>query len=207
MTYHFQIELKKLKDEFIQLSTDVSANLKNAVTCISTHDTTLAEEVFKNDADINAKEIEVEEECLKILALHQPLAIDLRYVVAILKVTNDLERIGDLAVNIAKSSNALKDSQKEDIVFDFDKMASLTIEMVDKSISSLINSDAQAAEDVFKMEAAVDSLNREMYVEVESNLKKTPEKAFFLMHNIGISKNLERIADHAENIAEDVIFN
>ena len=207
MTYHFQIELKKLKDEFIQLSTYVSANLKNAVTCISTHDTALAEEVFKNDADINAKEIEVEEECLKILALHQPLAIDLRYVVAILKVTNDLERIGDLAVNIAKSSNALKDSQKEDIVFDFDKMASLTIEMVDKSISSLINSDAQAAEDVFKMEAAVDSLNREMYVEVESNLKKTPEKAFFLMHNIGISKNLERIADHAENIAEDVIFN
>ncbi len=199
-------EIEGLKNKLLSLCSVVEENLWKSVKSIKTRDTELAKKIISDDINIDQLEVEVEEECLKILALHQPVAIDLRFIITVLKITNDLERIGDLAVNIAERSEFLSTHQASDISFDFEAMAELTQTMLRKSLDALVNVDPDMAYQVCQMDDDVDQINREMYGQVKKGVLSHPEQIEVLLHLLSISRHLERIADHTTNIAEDVIY-
>jgi phosphate transport system protein len=206
MTKHFQNELERLKKKLLTLSAIVEESVEKAVRSISNRDVQLAREVIENDRSIDLLEVEVEEECLKILALHQPVAVDLRFVVAVLKINNDLERIGDLAVNIAERSAYLGQKKPIEMPFDFATMEKKTRRMLEKAIDSLIQVDLEIAREVGAADDEIDAINREMYDQVAKGIRDFPDQTDRLIHCLSISRHLERIADYATNIAEDVIY-
>ena len=185
----------------------VEDNLQKAVKAVSEFDTELAKEVIAYDNQIDSFEVEVEEECLKILALHQPVATDLRYVIASLKINNDLERIGDLAVNIAKRTIRIEKHTKTEMPFDLTGMLNLTVKSVKKSIDSLISSDSALAREVCQEDDAIDDLHKHSIIVIKEKIKENPLLIDYYISLLNVSRNLERIADHATNIAEDVIYN
>ena len=206
MTKHFQNELDRLKKKLLTLSAIVEESVEKAVRSISNRDVQLAREVIENDRSIDLLEVEVEEECLKVLALHQPVAVDLRFVVAVLKINNDLERIGDLAVNIAERSSYLGQKEPIEMPFDFATMEKKTRLMLEKAIDSLIQMNLEVAREVGAADDEIDAINREMYDQVAKGIRNSPDQADRLIHCLSISRHLERIADYATNIAEDVIY-
>ncbi len=206
MTRHFHREKDKLKKRLLALSALVEQNLHRAIKSLLERDDKLARQVIRGDDDIDQMEVDIEEECLKVLALHQPVAIDLRYIVAILKINNDLERIGDLAVNIAERALFLSTREPVDIHFDFPRMVEIVKTMVKRSIDALVSSNTSIAEKVCADDDEIDDLNREMYGKVHRAISRHPEHVEPLLHLLGVSRHLERIADHATNIAEDVIY-
>lgn len=206
MTRHFHNEIEKLKKKILSLTAMVEENLQLAVKSISTRDTNLAEKVVQTDYYIDSFEVEVEEECLKILALHQPVAADLRYVVAALKINNDLERIGDLAVNIAKRTKHFMIYNGIEVPFDLDKMLKLTTEMVHKSIDALIETNVEKAKIVCEDDNIIDRYHKDTYTILKEKIAQAPELTEYYITLLNVSRNLERIADHATNIAEDVIY-
>jgi len=151
-------------------------------------------------------EVDVEEECLKILALYQPVAIDLRFIITALKINNDLERIGDLAVNIAERSEFLARQPEVHVPLDLEKMTEKTQSMLTKSLDALVNMDCDLAHQVCAADDEVDAMNRQMYLTVQDGIRQHPEQLESLIHLLSASRHLERIADHATNIAEDVIY-
>jgi phosphate transport system protein len=206
MTIHLRNEIERLKKKFLALSAYVEASVHNAVKAIAERDAALANKVIENDSEIDQMEVEVEEDCLKILALHQPVAIDLRFLIAVLKINNDLERIGDLAVNIAEGAVFLANEESIEIPFDLVNMADKVKSMLKKSIDALVNLDSQLAREVCQADDEIDSLHRQMYRLIEENLAKYPDRTDRLIRFLSSSRQLERIADHATNIAEDVIY-
>ncbi len=206
MTRHFQREIEKLNKKILTLSAMVEDQLHKAVRSISERNGKLADEVVSADWEIDQMEVEVEEDGLKILALHQPVAIDLRFIIAVLKINNDLERIGDLAVSIARQGSFLAVRPSINIPLDFPRMAQIAREMVRISIDALIKMDTAMASDVCARDDEIDNLHREMYEIVADNIKTNPGNVQEMISMLSISRNLERIADHATNIAEDVIY-
>jgi phosphate transport system protein len=206
MSAHLQYEIEKLKKKVISLGVDVEENLHKAVLSLETRDLKLGEIMIGADRTIDLREVDLEEECLKILALHQPVAIDLRFVIAVLKINNELERIGDLAVNIAERSVFISSQPPVDTPFDFTGMADKTKTMLRNSLESLVNMDSKLARQVCKDDDEVDAINREMYGQVQDGIREDIEKMECLIHYLGASRHLERIADMATNIAEDVIY-
>lgn len=206
MSTHLQREIDKLKKKILFMGAEVEDSLGKAVESLITRNPLLAEEVIKSDEDMDQLEVEIEEECLKILALHQPVAIDLRYVVAILKINNDLERIGDLGVNIAERAAYLSSHAPIDLPLDFRGMAELTQLMVKRSLDALVNLDTTLARQVRASDDEVDAMNRHMYVLLEDYIKDNPDRVSEALHLLSTSRHLERIADQATNIAEDVIY-
>lgn len=206
MTLHLQKEVEHLKKKLLALSTFVEESVQRAVKSLEERDGKLAAKVIENDLMIDHMEIDVEEECLKILALHQPVAVDLRFIVAVLKINNDLERIGDLAVNIAERAEYLATQPKVDIPFDFAGMSRKAQKMLTQSLDSLVNLDSPLAREVLPLDDEVDAINRQMYSQVIDGIRKHPENLNSLIHLLSVSRHLERIADHATNIAEDVIY-
>lgn len=148
----------------------------------------------------------VEEDCLKILALHQPVAIDLRYIISVLKINNDLERTGDLAVNIAERAAFLATQERLEIPFDFSGMAEKAQSMLKRSLDALVKMDADLAREVCASGDEVDAINRDMYIQVQEGIRKHPKRLECLVHILSVSRHLERVADLATNIAEDVIY-
>lgn len=206
MTRHFQNEIERLKKKILFLATMVEEALQNAVTAVNNTDDYLATQVINSDSDIDTLEIEVEEECLKILALHQPVAADLRYVVAVLKINNDLERIADLAVNIAKRAKERSVRKPAKAPFDLSAMLDAVVDMVRDSVDSLVRKDVSLAQQVCDDDDRVDNLHESAFRTVEQEIVKDPKGASGLINILSVSRNLERIADHATNIAEDVIY-
>lgn len=206
MTMHMQREIEKLKTMVLSLGAEVEDNVQKAVQSLNTRDTALAEKIINSDEDIDRSEVVLEEECLKILALHQPVAVDLRFVIAVLKINNDLERIGDLAVNIAERAVFIASRPSVDTPFDFQGMSEKTMLMVKKSLDALVNMDSHMAFEVCAMDDEVDAINREMYIQVQDGIRANLDKMETLIHYLSTSRHLERIADHATNIAEDVIY-
>jgi phosphate transport system protein len=184
----------------------VEENLMTAVKAITDHDSELADRVIDTDPEIDALEVEVEEECLKILALHQPVAADLRYVIAVLKINNDLERIGDLAVSVAKRAKTVANYSKVSIPFDLNSMLATTVNMVKDSVDSLVYEDVDKANKVLIADDKVDRLHSGSFELVQEQIRQKTDFADYYVSLLGVSKNLERIADHATNIAEDVIY-
>ncbi len=206
MTTHLRSEMESLKNRMLALAALVEKHVALAVKAVDGRDEKTAMEVIEKDVDIDRAEVAVEEECLKLLALHQPVAVDLRFIVAVLKLNNDLERIGDLAVNIAEQAVFLVRLPDVPIPFDFNGMALKTREMLNRSLDALVNHDVDEANAVCASDDEVDTINRGMYEQVKIAMRKHPEHIEALVHLLSVSRHLERIADHATNIAEDLIY-
>lgn len=206
MTRHFQNEIEKLKMRILALSASVENAVFCAVNSLQERDAAAAQAVIDNDTEIDLAEVDIEEECQKILALHQPVAHDLRFIIAVLKINAELERIGDAAVNIAERARLLVSEEEIPFPFDFQAMAGKAQSMLHKSLDALVNLNARAAFQVIAEDDEVDAINRQVYGLIEQGVRKSPERVDSLIHMLGISRHIERIADHASNIAEDVIY-
>ena len=206
MAKHLQNELEKLKKKILSLSSVVEESVEKSVRSVEERNEILAREVLDNDHSIDLTEVEVEEECLKILALHQPVAIDLRFLVTVLKINSDLERIADIAVNIAERSIYLCREKPITMPFDFAEMTTKTRSMLKRALDALIQQDSSIANQVCVDDDEVDAINRQMYDKVYQAIRNSPHLVEPLINCLSISRHLERIADYATNIAEDVIY-
>ncbi len=206
MTIILRREIDSLKKMICSISAYVEENVQMAATAIADRDVGLAEKVMERDAEVDDREIEVEEECLKILALHQPVANDLRYIVTALKVNNDLERIGDLAVNMAQVAIWLADRGSLEIPYDLCALVETVRGMLADSLDALMNRDYELAKGVMLADDEVDDVNRENYGVIQAAIREQPHEMKRLIMMLRVSHYLERIADHATNIAEDVIY-
>lgn len=206
MTKNLHTELDEVKKKLLRLSSVVESSVEMAVKSIIKRDIIIADKVIENDNLIDCLEVEVEEDCLNILALYQPVAVDLRFLVAVLKINDVLERIGDLSVNIAERSKFISSEIKIEMPFQFENMEIKTRLMLKQSLDSLINLDINVAHKVCVDDDVVDKINREMYLKVSQKIKKEPHLADLLIHCLSVSRHLEKIADYATNIAEDVIY-
>ncbi len=206
MPRHLQREIESLKKKILSLGAIVETTVHNAIKSIEERDAALAEKIIEEDIEIDQTEVDIEEDCLKILALYQPVAIDLRFIVVVMKINNDLERIGDLAVNIAERSAYLASVQQVKESFDFVRMSEQTEAMLKKSLDALVNLDSALAYEVIAADDIVDDLNRQMYLKIQDAIPKHLEQINSFIHLLSVSRHLERIADHTTNIAEDVIY-
>ncbi len=199
-------DIDKLKKRVLSLGALVEERFKMAVKAAECRDCEMAQRIIDGDLEIDQLEVDLEEECLKIFALHQPVAEDLRYIVAVLKMNNDLERIGDLAVNIAERVIVIAEKPSLAIPFDYFTMAQRTQDMLEKALDSMVYRDITAAYQVCAEDDDVDYMKRAMQTLFVKEVQNNPEDAHYLVSMFLISRHLERIADHATNIAEDVIY-
>lgn len=206
MTLHIHREIEDLKKQIVIEATMVEDNLRDSIRALMTRDKELADQIVEKDKDIDAVEVEFEEECLKILALYQPVAVDLRYIIAFLKVNNDLERIGDLAANIARGAASLAVKEELTIPADIPAMSEIVQQMLKKSIEALIDLNHKKAVKVTNMDDKVDDLHYAMYGIVGKRIQEFPDQVDSWMEILGVSRYLERIADHCTNICEDVEY-
>lgn len=206
MTVRLQREIEKLKRNVVSLGTLVEEQFRLSVKSIECRDPELARQVIEGDLRIDRWEVDLEEECLKILALHQPVADHLRYIVAILKMNNDLERIGDLAVNIAERVEMIDWQTNVPIPFDYFTMCQKTGEMLQNCLDAVVNLDLDQAFQVCAQDDEVDFMKNAMQAQFADLIRKGREDVESLTNLFLVSRHLERIADHATNIAEDVIY-
>jgi len=206
MTKHFQRELGKIKKKILSLGTMVEENVRMAIKAIEEFDGEAAKMIISSDHKIDEMEVEIEEECLKIMALHQPVAVDLRFLVAVIKINNDLERIGDQAVNIAQRVQTITKKERFDFVFDYSVMAEKAEAMLRMSLDALVNLDDDLALKVLLLDDEVDEKKKEAYHLIKSAISENPDNVSTLINLLLISRHLERLADHATNIAEEVIY-
>ncbi len=206
MTKHIQRQTEILKQKILYVGTLVEEAIAKAIAALINRDAALAKKVIQADNDIDRMEVDVEEECLKILALYQPVAADLRFVVAILKINNDLERMGDLAQNIAKRVVYLSKSDPMDLPIDFRSMATKSQIMVKQSLDALVNADTALARQVRGEDDEVDQARQHIRDQIMDAIRKHPGRVEYLLKLNSVSKHLERLADMATNVAEDVIY-
>ena len=207
MSVHFLRQIDKLKRLIITLGEMVQDAVDNSIVAVTDRNAALALTVMETEEKIDEMEVEIEEECLHTLALHQPVAFDLRYVVSVLKINNDLERVSDLAKNIAQQAVLLsKEARLLEVPFDLPHMARLVKAMLRDALKAMVNVDTVLAQSVINADDAVDDLHEGVYGIIFAKLRETPQFIEQLMHLMSVSRQLERIADHAVNIAEDVLY-
>ncbi len=207
MSLHLQRDLEALKKEVLQLGNLVESAINTAILALNNREADLADRVMQYEEEINDKEVYIEEECLKILALHQPVAVDLRFIVVVLKVNNDLERMGDFAKNIAKRAIFLATQPPIPIFTEFAvELPVMVRSMVRKSLDALVTLDVELAHNVINMDDRVDEINMRMYAEVQRIIADDASRAEVAINLLSASRYMERIADLSTNIAEDVIF-
>ena len=199
-------ELDRLEKHLLTLTAVVEESVQLAIKALEDCNYDLAKKVVDNDAQVNRMEVELEEECLKVLALHQPVANDLRIIVAILKINNDLERIADQAANISERAIAICEIGNGKNRLNIDEMAKKVLDMLEKSLDSLVNADLETARAVLDLDDEVDTIHSQNYQSFKSHVRQDPESVDQLLNYLTVSRHLERIADLATNIAEDVIY-
>ena len=203
---HYEMELQEIKNNLIYLGALTENAIRLAMKSLTDRDTQMANKVIANDYEIDKMDKEIEEKCIKMLALRQPTAIDLRFITTAIKITGHLERIGDMAVNIAEKVVQLNEEPKLKPYIDLPHMSDMVEKMVAKALDSLIKRDLQIADEVRKIEQQVDDLNEQIFRELLTFMmedSKSIHRALLIMH---VSKNLERIADHAQGIADMVTY-
>ena len=205
MTRHIERQIESLKERILRVGTMVEEAISKSITALINRDVHLAQRVMANDEEIDRMEVEVEEECLKILALYQPVAADLRFVVAVLKINNDLERMGDLAKNIAKRVAQLA-GQEIELPAEIRSMAMQAQEMVKQCLDAVVRGDPALARQVREEDDVVDDGRQRIQRQVMAGIKADPENAESLLRINSVSKHIERIADMATNIAENVVY-
>ncbi|NOX98043.1 MAG: phosphate signaling complex protein PhoU [Nitrospirae bacterium] len=203
---HFDEELKLLKERLLQMASRAEEAIARSVKSLVNRDSPLAEQVIKLDPLIDALEIEVDEQCLKLLALRQPIAIDLRFITSAMKINSELERIGDQAVNIAERSLELVKEPRLKPLIDIPRMATLSQGMVKDSLDAFVNKDAALARSVCESDDEVDNLNEQIFRELLTYMIQDTSTISRAVHLMLIGRHLERIADHATNVAENVIY-
>lgn len=207
MKEHFIQEITNLKSMVESIATEAEAALAKALEAVSTMNVPLAKEVIGGDYKIDCDEVKVEEECLKILALYQPVASDLRLVITILKINHDLERVADFAVGIARRAIDTANFIDTDIErFDFRKMEETVRGMLKKALQVMKNADPLMAFVIIRQDEVVDAIHRENDVCARELIARYPQQAGYYLDCMNISRSLERVADIATNICEDVIY-
>lgn len=206
MAEHLHRRLHELKQELLYVGSLVEESLARAVQALLSRDDRLAQAVIEADREIDRMEVEVEHKCLDILALHQPVAHDLRFVVAVLKINNDLERIGDLAKNIAKRVVSLSRAPEIEVPLQFQEMSRIAQRMVRHSLDALVRSDTELARQILNEDDSVDVLRDEVSDAVRDSLAQHPESTELWLKIASVSRHLERLADMATHIAEEVIY-
>jgi phosphate transport system protein len=206
METHFQQELNRLKENLLKMAGLAEEAINNAIEALVKRDTALAEKTIADDQKINEMEIRIDEHCLKLLALHQPMAADLRFITSAIRINTELERIGDQAVNIGERVIALNQEPQLKPYIDLPRMAEITQSMVKDVLDAFVNRDPQLARSVCERDDQVDALNNQVFRELLTYMMADPQTITRAVHIILVSRCLERIADHATNIAEGVIF-
>jgi phosphate transport system protein len=206
MARHLQQEIEKLKGNLVALAANAKDAVEKAVKSVDERDAGLAQAVVDGDLTIDRAEVDLEENCLKILALYQPVATDLRLIVSVMKINNDIERIGDLAVNIAERTLFLCTEPPIEAPSDLAEMRTKALAMLTGSLDSLVRQDTKRAREVRAGDDEVDDLNRQIFREFSAAVRKNPDHVERLLSYLSVGRHLERIADYATNIAEDVIY-
>jgi phosphate transport system protein len=203
---HFEQELKALKEQLLLMGGRSESVVHKAIESLRRRDPPLAGQVIEDDRAIDRLEIDIEERCVRLLALQQPLATDLRFITAALKISNDLERVGDHAVNIAGSTLRLADQPLLKPLVDIPRMADLATGMLHEALDSFVRHDAESARRLVLRDDEVDELNRQVFRELLSFMVGDPATITRAMELVLVARNLERVADLATNVAEEVVF-
>ena len=206
MSKHLQRDLERLKRELLTMGGMIEEATDRAIGAVVDRRADLAEQVTVGDDKIDAKELEIEDECLKMLALHQPVASDLRFIITVLKVNNDLERMGDLAKNIAERALVLVKQPPIEGARDFQPMAERVRRMVHECIDALVHRDVDLARKVCLDDREVDEEQKRRFAQLQEVMRKDPASIERAINLLSVTRHLERIADHATNVAEDVVF-
>ncbi len=204
MPYNLHKAIENIKKDILSLGLMVEDRFKKAIYAITSEDLELAEKIIESDYEIDEKEVEVEEECLKIMALYQPVAMDLRLLVVAIKINNDLERIADYAVNIAKRYK-ISHENPDKFRYDYTAMGEKTGSMLEKSLEALVRMDLDMACEVINMDKQVNIMRNEAYDIMKQDISKNPDLVEEIINMYLVSRHLERIGDHTKNIAEEVI--
>ena len=206
MTKHLDRELGRLRRDLVEQFGAVEQMIQLAVRSLGERRADLADRVIENDAVIDATDIRIEEECLKLIALHQPVATDMRWLITVVKTNSDLERMADLACNIAERAKALDLHPLFPVPLELSEMVSIALKMVKDALDAFVEFDAKKAVDVIHTDDTVDALNQAVIEQLHEIMKSDSEQIEPAVHCFSASRHLERIADLAENISEDVIY-
>ncbi|MCG8586392.1 MAG: phosphate signaling complex protein PhoU [Pirellulales bacterium] len=199
-------DLETLHRDLLSMSAAVEDMIYKAVERLARPSEAFAGELAERDEEIDRWDVKIEEECLKILALHQPVATDLRRITTVMKITSELERVADLSVHIAERASEVMPGAEIAVLDRLKEMARISIDMVHSAINAYVAFDAQSAREVCVQDEQVDEMNREIIQELIETMKQSPELIEAALHLFSASRHLERIADHATNIAEDVVY-
>lgn len=206
MSVHLQREIERLKAKLLDLGAEVEETVRDAVRAVLTRDRTLAESVSRREEETDVMEVDIEEDCLKVLALHQPVAVDLRYIVGMLKINQDMERIGDLARHVADRVQMLAGQGEVRIPGELGLMADKARRMLMRSLDAFVHLNTALAREVCGADEEVNRLYRAIATDVTAAMRQQPDSVGLHLQILHIGRHLERIADHATNIAEDLIY-
>ncbi len=206
MDTHFHKELEDLKESLLKMAALVEEALTTAIQSLVQRDSGLAQKTFQGEEKINRLENTIEDECLRLLALRQPMAVDLRFITSAMKIVTDLERMGDQAVNIAERAISLNQEPQLKPYIDIPRMAEIVQSMVKDVLDAFVNRDSKLARSVCQRDDLVDGLNDQVFRELLTYMMSDPKNITRAAHLMIVSRCLERTADHATNVAEDVIF-
>jgi phosphate transport system protein len=206
MKRHFDDELKKLKEKSFKMGLLVEQAIEDAMQALFQRNSEKAQNVIKKDQEINLYEIEIDELGHELIALYQPAAVDLRFITMVLKITTDLERMGDQAVNIAEKALVINQEPPIKPYEDLPKMAEMAGGMVREALNAFMERDADKAKEILEKDDVIDRLNDKVYEDVQKLMQQKPQAIRTGVSLIMVSHNLERVADLATNIAEDVIY-
>jgi phosphate transport system protein len=202
----YEEELKRLREEILYMGGLVEDQIQKAVKSLVDRDSTLAEVIIERDDEVNRLDVSIDELCIRLLALHQPAGRDLRFITTGLKITTDLERIGDMAVNICERALELNQEPQLKPYIDIPRMAQIAQRMIQQSLDAFVREDTDLALRVCKDDSEVDQLNAQIFREIITFMIENPQTISRATKISSVSKYLERIADHATNIAEMVVF-
>jgi phosphate transport system protein len=203
---HFQQQLVELKDKLLAMAALAQQAVESAVDAYLQRDKGLCQYVKQNEAAINTAQRELDEMAYELLAKEQPMAIDLRFILAVIKINGDLERVGDQSVGIIRRTKDILKTEEVDLPVDFAAMGEFASRMIRSAIQALLEGDARLADSVREMDDEIDRMNRRAHSDLLQLIQDKPQFTQQAMNGILVARNLERIADHASNIATDVIF-
>jgi phosphate transport system protein len=203
---HFQIQLAELKDKLLAMAALSQQAVESAVDAYLQRDRSLCKYVKQNEAAIDTAQRDLDEMAYELLAKEQPMAIDLRFILAVIKINGDLERVGDQSMGIARRTKEMLAFEEIDLPVDFAAMGEFAARMIRSAVQALLDGDARLADSVREMDDEIDRMNRRANADLLRLIEERPRYTQQAMHGILVAKNLERIADHASNIATDVIF-
>lgn len=206
MERKFDEELKNLKDKILKLGALVEEQVQNAVNALVKRDSSLGKDVIEKDTQVNRIEVEIDEECIRLIALRQPVGVDLRFITTAMKLVTDLERIGDLAVDICERAMELNLEPQLKPFIDIPRMADISMQMLKGALDAFVNRDSKLAQEVCARDDEVDNLNVQIFRELLTFMVEDSHTISRAVRISYISKYLERVADHATNIAEMVVY-